>query len=213
VCKAVEVCPGDKIQVLANRKKLDLVNGQVLTVKEVHPSGALHTQEGITVPVDFKQWTHGYVVTSPKSQGRSSRHVVGAAARLDEKSAYVLTSRGRESCTLHTPDKAALIAHLPQANRKAALDVLAVTPRKPKAVQSRPKAWETAKFQARKIRAKIAQKEENMRHAVRRWRGERHLSADLQKKVQFQQSPPARSLTREAIRSIESKYYQQGISK
>jgi ATP-dependent exoDNAse (exonuclease V) alpha subunit len=82
------------------------------------------------VPATFKQWTHGYVVTSHKAQGRTCERVVVAAARLDSKSSYVACSRGRESCSVHTPDKAALMAHLPEGNRKAALDILATNPPK-----------------------------------------------------------------------------------
>ncbi|WP_415909616.1 hypothetical protein [Oleiharenicola sp. Vm1] len=50
--------------------------------------------------------------------------MVVAAARLDAKAAYVACSRGRSSCTLHTPDKNALIGGLPSGERKAALDVV-----------------------------------------------------------------------------------------
>ena len=128
--RPITVCPGDKILIRANARPLGLINGQVLTVEKIEPDGALHTREGITVPATFKQWTHGYVVTSHKAQGRTCERVVVAAARLDAKSSYVACSRGRELCSVHTPDKAALMAHLPEGNRKAALDVLATNPPK-----------------------------------------------------------------------------------
>ena len=35
-------------------------------------------------------------------------------------------SRGRKTCTVHTPDKAALLDRLPSGNREAALDTLKV---------------------------------------------------------------------------------------
>jgi hypothetical protein len=60
-----------------------------------------------------------------RAQGRTARHVIMAAERLDGKSAYVGCSRGRESCDVFTPDKAQLFAGLPfDGNRRAALDVL-----------------------------------------------------------------------------------------
>jgi hypothetical protein len=38
----------------------------------------------------------------------------------------VACSRGRHTCTVHTPDKAALLDRLPSGNREAALDMLNV---------------------------------------------------------------------------------------
>ncbi len=128
--RPIEVCPGDKILIRANARPLGLINGQVLTVEKIGLGGELHTREGVMVPPAFKQWTHGYVVTSHKAQGRTCERVVVAAARLDAKSSYVACSRGRELCSVHTPDKAALMSHLPEGNRKAALDVLATNPPK-----------------------------------------------------------------------------------
>ncbi len=90
--RPIEVCRGDKILILANRKKLGLVNGQVFTVAGAE-NGFLQTKEGVTIPATFKQWTHGYVLTSHKSQGRTYDHVVLAAAQLDAKAAYVSCSR------------------------------------------------------------------------------------------------------------------------
>ena len=83
------------------------------------------TKEGIGIPADFRQWCHGYVMTSHKAQGRTFEHVVIAAERLDAKAAYVACSRGRKSCAIHTPDKQRLLDRLPEGSRKAVLDVLA----------------------------------------------------------------------------------------
>jgi hypothetical protein len=102
-----------------------LNNGQVLTVRGIDADGALLTREGPTIPATFHQWCHGYVVTSHKAQGRTCEHVVVAAERLDAKSAYVACSRGRKSCSVHTPDKQRLIERLQDGTRRAALDVLA----------------------------------------------------------------------------------------
>jgi hypothetical protein len=49
---------------------------------------------------------------------------VVAASRLDGKSAYVACSRGKVSCSLHTPDKAALLDSLGAGDRRIALDFL-----------------------------------------------------------------------------------------
>ena len=71
----------------------------------------------------FRQWRHGYVVTSHKAQGWTADHVVVAAERFTSKGAYVACSRGRRSCIVH-PDKGRLIERLPEGNRRAALDAL-----------------------------------------------------------------------------------------
>jgi len=210
--RAVAICPGDKILITANRKKLGLINGQVLTVAKIDPTGSIETKEGKTIPENFKQWGHGYVVTSHKAQGRTCEHVVGAAARLDAKAAYVLTSRGRQSCTLHTPDKTALIAHLPEGNRKSALDVLAASGKERPSIRTRPQAWQTAQMQGRKARARHARHTDRLRNAVRRWRGERQVWSHLQNKIPVPGRTPDRSLSHEAVRSVERNTFNKEIN-
>ncbi len=122
--RQIEVTPGDKILIRANDKRLGLTNGQVFTISSIEPDGSLQTKEGQRVPADFRQWCHGYVVTSHKAQGWTADHVIIAAESFTSKGAYVACSRGRRSCVVHTPDKARLIERLPEGNRRAALDVL-----------------------------------------------------------------------------------------
>ena len=122
--RQIEVSSGDRILIRANDKGLGFTNGQVLTISGVARDGALQTKEGLCVPADFRQWCHGYVVTSHKAQGWTADHVVVAAERLTSKGAYVACSRGRLSCIVHTPAKTRLIERLPEGNRRAALDVL-----------------------------------------------------------------------------------------
>ena len=66
--RQIEVAPGDKILIRANDKRLGLTNGQVLTISNIALDGALQTKEGLRIPADFRQWCHGYVVTSQKGQ-------------------------------------------------------------------------------------------------------------------------------------------------
>jgi len=122
--RPVEVAAGDKLLVRANAKRSGLINGQVLTAEKIEADGSILTREGVRIPSGFRQWCHGYVVTSYKSQSRTHPRVVLAAERLDAKSAYVGCSRGKISCTVHTPDKRRLLEHLPEGTRRAALDVL-----------------------------------------------------------------------------------------
>jgi ATP-dependent exoDNAse (exonuclease V) alpha subunit len=173
LARPITVCPGDKILIRANARPLGLINGQVLTVEKIERGSAFHTREGITVPATFKQWTHGYVVTSYKAQGRTCERVVVAAARLDAKSSYVACSRGRKLCSVHTPDKAALMAHLPEGNRKAALDLLVSNPRADLALQLRLPAYREIMAEVRRTHAQVNLRTEQARQMVMRHNAER----------------------------------------
>ena len=72
----------------------------------------------------FGEFAHGFAVTSHASQSKTVEHVIVVAERLNAKAAYVACSRGKVSCVVHTPDKAALLDRLPNGNREAALDFL-----------------------------------------------------------------------------------------
>jgi hypothetical protein len=85
--RRIEASSGDKMLIRANDKRLGLNNGQVLTISGAAPDGALQTKEGLCVLADFRQWCHGYVVTSHKAQGWTADHVVVAAERLTSKGA------------------------------------------------------------------------------------------------------------------------------
>ena len=168
ISRPIDVCPGDKILIRANARSLGLINGQVLTVGKIEPDGSLHMREGISVPATFKQWTHGYVVTSHKAQGRTCERVVVAAARLDAKSSYVTCSRGRELCSVHTPDKAALMAHLPEGNRKAVLDVLAKNPKIDVSIARRRAVWREIVSETKRGHAQVKRRLQDVRQTVAR---------------------------------------------
>jgi hypothetical protein len=168
--RLIDVCDGDKILIRANARPLRLINGQVLTVGKIDPDGSLHTREGIAVPATFKQWTHGYVVTSHKAQGRTCERVVVAAVRLDAKAAYVACSRGRQTCSVHTPDKTALMSHLPEGNRKAALDVIVATD---SSVQLRLPAYREIVAEVRRTHAAATRRTEQARQMIMRHDAER----------------------------------------
>ena len=123
--RTLEVCAGDKVLVRANDRSAGLLNGEILTVEKIK-DGVITTTDGRKIDtVKFKALSHGFAVTSHKSQSKTAEHVVVAAERLDAKSAYVACSRGRISCAVHTPDKAGLLARLPSGNRASVLEVLA----------------------------------------------------------------------------------------
>jgi conjugative relaxase-like TrwC/TraI family protein len=122
--RPLEVCPGDKLLVRANDRSAQLLNGEIVTVQSVK-SGQIALADGRMIDTEkFAHLTQGFAVTSHKSQSKTADHVVVAAEKLDAKSAYVACSRGRLSCTIHTPDKANLLARLPSGERTAAIEVL-----------------------------------------------------------------------------------------
>jgi conjugative relaxase-like TrwC/TraI family protein len=189
ITRPIGICPGDKILIRANQRTLGLINGQVLTVGKIEADGTLHTREGANVPPAFKQWTHGYVVTSHKAQGRTCERVVVAAARLDAKSTYVACSRGRELCSVHTPDKAALMAHLPEGNRRAALDVLGTNPRTDLSVQLRSNAYREIIADVRRIHAQVNRRTEQARQMVKRHNEQRQRVANAQRVAPSRHAP------------------------
>jgi hypothetical protein len=120
------VAAGDRILIRANDRLAGLMNGEIVSVIGID-SGVLHLADGRAIDTaKFREFTHGYAVTSHASQSKTVDHVIVAAERLDAKSAYVACSRGRHTCTIHTPDKAVLLGRLPSGNREAALDMLNV---------------------------------------------------------------------------------------
>jgi hypothetical protein len=134
--RAMEVCPGDKLLIRANAPSAKLINGQTLNVMAVK-DGIIQTAEGRQIDcLKFRQFGYGFAVTSHRSQSKTTDHVVVAAARLDSKAAYVACSRGRLSCSIHTPDKAALLERLPEGTRPAGLDF-----QPPGQGLTRPVAW------------------------------------------------------------------------
>jgi hypothetical protein len=116
--------------------------------------GSILTREGKTLPASFRDFAHGYVVTSHKSQGRTHDQVVIAAAQMDAKAAYVACSRGRHQVSIFTPDKAQLLERVDQSgDRLAASDVLDPTSLRPAVWrQQEQRAWQHAVEQASVLR-------------------------------------------------------------
>ncbi len=131
--RTIELAAGDRVLIRQNHRAAGLVNGAVLTLESPQPSGGWRARDAAggekEIPADFRAFTHGYAITSHKSQGRTCDEVIVCAAQLDAKSTYVAFSRARQLATGYTPDKTALMAALPDSNRPrpAALDLLTPT--------------------------------------------------------------------------------------
>jgi conjugative relaxase-like TrwC/TraI family protein len=103
--RPLEVGVGDRLLIRANHRGGRLLNGEIVTVRAISGCRLHLTDQRVIDSAKFREFTHGYAVTSHASQGMTVDHVIVAAARLDAKAAYVACSRARHTCTLHTPDK------------------------------------------------------------------------------------------------------------
>jgi hypothetical protein len=100
--------------------------------------GDIKLANGFVVPKEYGGLTHGYVVTSHASQGKTvdvSLIALGSEsfAAANREQFYVSVSRGREAVRLYTDDKAAMMdAVQGSAARLSATELMEVSPMKPK---------------------------------------------------------------------------------
>lgn len=140
--REIGIAAGDRLLIRANKRDMKLINGEVVTVAEMIGDRLKTVDERWIDTKLFRHFTHGYVLTSHKSQSKTADHVIVAASLLSEKSAYVGCSRGRFSCVVHSPDRTELLQRLPQGSRTAALDISKPAVSLPeKRVLSRTAAW------------------------------------------------------------------------
>lgn len=144
----IELCRGDKVQLKANvrlNKNTKLANGSILEYLGEDEKGRLlvadqHGQKH-ALPAGFKQYQHGYAVTSYASQGKTVDHVLisdsQCKAATSAKEYYVSISRGRLSCTMLTADKESLRDHIHSlGERDLASDLKLERPQLPSALQT-----------------------------------------------------------------------------
>ncbi len=129
----LEVQPGDRLLLQANQRDAKLLNGQIVTVQNIRADGQLDLTDGRSIPPSFRQFTHGYCVTSPGSQGKTADHVwvamdSASGAAANQKQFYVSASRGREQIKIYTDDR----KHLREAVEKPGDRLLATEWLKPK---------------------------------------------------------------------------------
>jgi len=110
----VGVRVGDCLMLQANDKKLGVINGERVTVRELGPDGlrVLQDRTGreLTLPSSYRTFVHGYAVTAEKSQGATVDRAIVAAEKLDGRRTYVAASRGRRAVEVHLPEKQAVLA-------------------------------------------------------------------------------------------------------
>jgi len=120
----LELAPGDHLRITRNGRSVDdkpLNNGDLYRVDHFTPEGDLVVR-GIdkrdratkTIPRDYGHLTHGFVVTSHASQGKTvDRVIIGQSSRSFAASSkeqfYVSASRARTQALVFTDDKDELL--------------------------------------------------------------------------------------------------------
>jgi hypothetical protein len=114
---AMSVARGDVVRVTRNGITADgehrLNNGAIYAVKGFTDSGDIRLTNGWTISIEFGHLTHGYVLTSHASQGKTvDRVFIGQSSNSGPASSreqfYVSVSRAREQATIYTDNKEAL---------------------------------------------------------------------------------------------------------
>ena len=124
--QALALSTGDKLRITQNgytqetrrgllgkRGKDRLNNGAVYEVDGFTRGGDIKLTNGFVVPKNYGGFTHGYVVTSHASQGKTvdvSLVALGSESftAANREQLYVSLSRGREAVRLYTDDKEAM---------------------------------------------------------------------------------------------------------
>lgn len=129
---------GDKIKITRNsfdEQEKRLNNGQTLEVIAVSKKGNITlrnkaSKTNYSLSKDFGHLTHAHCITSYAAQGKTVDHVLIAQPAstfpaTDAKQFYVSVSRGRESVTIYTDDKEALLDHASQlGDRQSAIELV-----------------------------------------------------------------------------------------
>jgi hypothetical protein len=128
--RPLQVAPGDKLLLQANRREARLINGQIVEVKNVEDAtGATTLTDGRILPPDYRTFCHGYAVTSHASQSKTVDEVVVLASSrslgaVNREQFYVSISRGRQRCRIFTDNKLLLRDRIVRSSsRKAALEL------------------------------------------------------------------------------------------
>ena len=125
----------------APRTASKVVNGELVTVKQVHPDGRIALADGRTLDKSYRQFVRGYAVTSYAAQGKTVDYVLfsdsAVQAATNDQQWYVTISRGRKGVQIFTADKIQLRQNVIRSGgRELALDIV-----KESVVHALAKAW------------------------------------------------------------------------
>src|SRR6266496_1852360 len=102
----IEIATDDMLMLIANRRgpELRATNGELVKVKSLD-GGAIHLEDGRTLPANYHEFTHGYAVTAHRSQGKTVDTVIISADAMKKELFYVAASRGRSEIAVVTSDR------------------------------------------------------------------------------------------------------------
>ena len=139
-----------------------LNNGALYQVEGFTKTGDIKLTNGFVIPKDYGGLTHGYVVTSHASQGKTVDIPLVALgsesfAAANREQLYVSLSRGREAVRLYTDDKAAMLDAVQSSSaRLSATELMGqAAPPKPK---RKPGIMERFHHHARRVYYKLRER-------------------------------------------------------
>jgi len=99
----IEISPGDRLLLTGNRREADFraTNGELAKVRGVD-GGRIQLEDGRTLPANYREFDHGYAITTHRSQGKTVDSVVLSGDMMKQEQFYVAASRGREGITVIT---------------------------------------------------------------------------------------------------------------
>jgi ATP-dependent exoDNAse (exonuclease V) alpha subunit len=123
---------GERLLLKSNRKLVTghrVTNGELVTVKAVMADQSIELEDGRILPPSYRDFLHGYAVTSYSSQGKTVDHVLFSDSTIKAATSsqqwYVTISRGRRGIKIFTSDKLQLRENVTQSGaRRLALDLV-----------------------------------------------------------------------------------------
>jgi conjugative relaxase-like TrwC/TraI family protein len=131
--RKTELCQGDKIRITGNGKTLEnthLFNGGLFSVKGFDKDGNIRLSNNTTLSKEFGNFSHGYVMTSHASQGKTVDKVIISQSSESLKASsseqfYVSVSRGRQDVAIYTNDKTELLKAVSKSGeRTSAIELM-----------------------------------------------------------------------------------------
>ena len=128
----IKVAKGDTIRITQNGKSIEqkrLNNGNTYQVEGFDKNGNIKLSNNSKIDKNFRNFNHGYVITSHSSQGKTVDRVMIAQSDTSfpassQKQFYVSVSRGREQVTIYTNNKEGLKSTIQDSgNRMTASNV------------------------------------------------------------------------------------------
>jgi conjugative relaxase-like TrwC/TraI family protein len=131
--RKIELAEGDKIRITGNGKTLEsvhLFNGGLYSVNGFDKNGNIRLSNGSTLSKEFGNFSHGYVMTSHASQGKTVDKVIISQSSESLKASsreqfYVSASRGRQAIAIYTDDKTELLKAVAKSGeRTSAIELI-----------------------------------------------------------------------------------------